>query len=90
MSRATIERSDYPDQPRHGARGVHKTNKKEHPQTPTPNAENVKRKPIRNPPDLENPEKRKSIESSGDGKNSYPRLHLEIYLRYVGPPVQTR
>ena len=61
--------------------------------TPNPdpqNAENVTNKPIRKPPDPQNPEKRKNIERSGDAKISHPRRRFEINLRYVRPPVQTR
>ena len=40
--------------------------------------------------DLKNPEKRGTIGRNGDAKIMYPRLRLEIHLRYVGAPEQTR
>ena len=54
------------------------------------NAENVQNKPIRTASDPQKQEKRKTIQRSGDAKIRYPRLRLEINLRYVGPVVQTR
>ena len=54
------------------------------------NAENVQNKTIRTASDPQKQEKRKTIQRSGDAKIRYPRLRLEINLRCVEPPVQTR
>ena len=67
--------------------GVGRTKQKRNiPKLRPKSSENVKNKPIRKPPTPQTPPKRKTIERSGDAKLSYPRLRLEIHLRYVGPP----
>lgn len=72
-------------------------------QAPPKNAENVKRmrtysRGEHRPESSENIQGEKHLRSpknhekreSGDAKISYPRLRLEINLRYAGPPAQTR
>ena len=60
------------------------------PETPTQKLRKRQKQTGKKTPDPQNPEKRKSIERSGDAKIGYSRLRLALHLRYVGPPVQTR
>ena len=63
----------------------------EHPKRRPQNAENVKNKTMRKTPQHPKPRKTENyLERGGDAKISDPWLRLEIHLRYVGPPAQTR
>ena len=57
---------------------------------PDPNTQKTSKQTDKKNPGTQNLDKRETIERSGDAKTTYPRLLLEIHLRYLGAPVQTR
>ena len=63
---------------------VGRAKQEETPQTPTPKRRKRQKQSDKKNPDPQNPEKRKTIERSGDAKISCSRLRLEIPLPDVG------
>ena len=90
MSCASTERTWLPRPAPALSGGVGENETRRNTSNPDPKMQKTSKQTDKKSPDSQILKQRKTIERSGGAKISYPQLRLEMHLRYVGPPVQTR